>query len=296
MYQILLYYKYTPIHNPQELMHKQRALCERLALKGRILIATEGINGTVEGTVTNTQTYIQEMSKNPSFADINWKKSPGTGNAFPKLKVKVRPEIVTTGIKDKDFGPLKAVTGKYLSCDELYRWYCEGREFYILDMRNDFEYEVGRFKHSIFPQGLYHFRDLIKTIGNISHLKDKTVVTVCTGGVRCETASGLLIKYGFKDVYQLQNGIVTFMEKYPNTFFEGKLYVFDGRMTIGFHTHSQEHKIIGRCRFCQKPSENLVNWHDENGRRVHGILCEDCCAKHTDKLQGQYKQQYLSVG
>lgn len=273
---VLLYYKYIEIENPEKLMESQRKLCETLDLKGRILIAKEGINGTLEGTSENIEKYINEMNKNKRFKDTNWKKSDGTGNAFKKLKVKVRSEIVTTGIANKDFGPLKNVTGKHLSPNELKKWYEEGREFYVVDMRNDYEFEIGRFKNSIWPKGLGHFRDVPKAIKSIKNLKNKTVVTVCTGGVRCETASGLLIKHGFKEVYQLQNGIVTFMEMFPNTFFEGKLLVFDERETIGFNTNSPEHKIVGKCRVCGQKSENLVNYFD-GGKNTYGIICINCC-------------------
>lgn len=257
-------------------MITNRAYCEALDLKGRILVANEGINGTVEGTKSNIEKYIELSEKDKRFRGINWKKSEGTGTAFKKLVVKVRPEIVTTGVANKDFGPLKKVTGRRLSADKLKKWYEEGREFYVVDMRNDYEFEVGRFKNSIWPQGLGHFRDVPRAIKSIEKLKDKTVVTVCTGGVRCETASGLLIKYGFKEVYQLENGIVTFMEKYPNTYFEGKLLVFDQREMIAFNQDSPEHKIVGKCRICAAASENLVNYF-ANGKNTYGIICVDCC-------------------
>lgn len=286
---VLLYYKYIRIKDPKELMTIHRAYCEALDLKGRILIAEEGINGTLEGTDANIKKYIELAETDKRFRNINWKKSSGTGKAFRKLAVKVRPEIVTTGIPNKDFGPLKngphggAMTGKYLSADKLKEWYEKNKEFYIIDMRNDYEFEIGRFKNSIWPQGLGHFRDVPKAIKSIENLKDKTIVTVCTGGVRCETASGLLIKYGFKEVYQLENGIVTFMEKYPNTYFEGKLLVFDQRETIGFNVDSKEHKVIGKCRICSSPSENLVNYWKGNDD-VYGIVCVDCIASNKVKL------------
>lgn len=283
-FKIILYYKYTPIEIPEQFTKHHKEFCKTLGLTGRVLISHEGINGTLEGSVENIEKYMAVMKADPRFSDINWKISEGTGKAFPKLSVKCRKEIVTTGIEDKDFGPLKGVTGKYLSASELYEWYKQGKEFYVVDMRNDYEYEVGRFTNSIFPEGLYHFRDVPSVVEKLAHLKDKTVVTVCTGGVRCETASGLLMKYGFKDVYQLEHGIVTFMEKYPNEFFDGKLYVFDQRMTIGFNTDSPEHKIVGQCRICKNTSEHLVNWN-EHGRRAHGIICEECCESGKVQLQ-----------
>ncbi len=290
-YQILLYYKYVHITDPKSLMDEQRKLCEELGLKGRIIIAEEGLNGTVEGTREATEKYIREVSRDERFGDINWKKSEGNGDAFKKLSIKVRDEIVTTGIKNKDFGPLAKKTGKYLSAEELYKWYLEGREFYVVDMRNDYEYEVGRFKNSIWPEGLGHFRDVVNAVAKITDLKGKTVVTVCTGGVRCETASGLLLKFGFKDVYQLENGIVTFMEQYPNTFFEGKLYVFDSREVMGFNTQSPYHKVIGKCRVCGEQSENLVNYYDGTENK-YGIICISCCKKGTVRLERDYEERF----
>lgn len=292
-YIVLLFYKYVHIKDPKEVMITHRAYCEALDLKGRILIAEEGINGTLEGTDLNIEKYIQLTENDKRFRNINWKKSAGNGKSFPKLKVKVRPEIVTTGIINKDFGPLKRVTGKYLSADELKKWYEEGREFYVVDMRNDYEFEIGRFKNSIWPQGLGHFRDVPKAIKSINKLKNKTVVTVCTGGVRCETASGLLMKYGFKEVYQLQHGIVTFMEKYPNTYFEGKLLVFDQREAIGFNTDSKNYKMIGKCRICGNKSENLEDYFDGK-RNSYGIICLDCIKKGKVELERKPTAQKIS--
>lgn len=284
---VLLYYKYVNIENPKALLESQRDLCKDLNFTGRILIANEGINGTIEGKKSDVELYIKTMKKDKRFKDINWKKSAGTGKAFRKIVVKIRPEIVTTGIPEKDFGPLKQMTGKYLTAEQLYEWYKEKREFYVVDMRNDYEYEVGRFKNSIWPQGLGHFRDVPKAVKSIENLRGKTVVTVCTGGVRCETASGLLLKYGFKDVYQLQNGIVTFMEKYPNLYFEGKLVVFDKREKIAFDSKVNKPKVVGKCRICNKRSENLVNFWKDNVD-TYGIICAACVKNRKVTLSRDY--------
>lgn len=296
-YTIVLFYKYIELENPTQEMNYQREVCKELGLTGRILLAEEGINGTLEGESQKVWEYIKIMQKDERFKDIDFKLAEGTGSAFPRLMIKVRKEIVTTGLQgeDRKIGPLHKTTGKYLSADELYNWYKEGKEFYIIDMRNDFEYDVGRFQNSIWCPDMYHFRDLPKALPQIEHLKNKTVLTVCTGGVRCETASGLLMKYGFKDVYQLHNGIHTFIEKYPNTFFDGKMYVFDGRMVWGFGSDLPEHKSIGKCKICQCASEHFVNWNDEDGTRKHGIICEKCCEKGAVNLQEGYKKQFQNA-
>lgn len=282
MFTILLYYKYVPIENPERLMKEQRRLCESLGLKGRIIVAKEGINGTVEGTTEATEKYISEMVKDARFADIHWKKSEGIGDAFKKLRVRVRDEIVSTHLAERDVDP-RVTTGKYLEPEELHSWIHgpNKQEFYIIDMRNDFEYAVGRFENSIFP-GMEFFRDLPGMLPNIEHLKDKKVLTVCTGGVRCEKASGFLLTQGFSDVYQLKGGIVSYMEKYPNLDFKGKLYVFDKRMIMGFNVEDPAHEVVGKCVKCGVSSERLINCLNDDCSR-HFILCENCADPVTGR-------------
>jgi UPF0176 protein len=272
-YQIIIYYKYVNITEPEKLVDQQKELCANLNLKGRILIAAEGINGTVEGTIEEIEAYCKDLLAKPEFRDMKIKVTPGTGNAFPKLSIKLRKEIVSSHLGEQDFHPSE-FSGKYLSVEELHRWFEEGREFYIIDMRNDYEQKVGHFENSVFS-GMTNFRDLGKIIPNIEHLRDKTVVTVCTYGVRCEKASGLLVKYGFADVYQLQDGIGTYMQKYPNHKFLGKLYVFDGRITLGFNTEDPAYKVVGKCEHCSRPSENYINCAYPECHK-HFICCEDC--------------------
>jgi UPF0176 protein len=275
-YQVLLYYWYGIVEDPAALTEEQRALCERLGLKGRIIISHEGINGTAEGTLEATEEYVAHMQQDPRFATIHFKRSEGTGSAFPKLSVKSRVEIVSSYFGEEDFNPSQ-FTAPYIQAEELHEWITSGKEFYIVDMRNSYEHAVGHFEGSLLPP-LKNFRDLKDSLPEMEHLKDKTVVTVCTGGVRCEKASGFLLKHGFKEVYQLYGGIVTYMEKYPNQHFLGKLYVFDGRITMGFNTDSPEHVVVGRCEKCGKPSENYVN-DDGGAYRKHFICCEECVAK-----------------
>lgn len=275
-YQVLLYYKYVHVPNPKEVMQEQRALCEELHLKGRIIIAEEGINGTVEGTKDATKKYIKAMQKNPLFSDISFKISEGKGNAFPKLSVKVRDEIVTSDVAGLD--PTKT-TGKYIRAEELHNWFMENREFYIVDMRNDYEYMSGFFEGSILS-GFGNFKDLSSITKKLASLKDRTIVTVCTGGVRCEKASGFLVENGFFDVYQLQDGIVSYMEQYPNQHFKGKLYVFDNRLTIGFNTEDPDHEIVGNCMLCGVSNDTYVNCMNHTCHK-HFICCSNCLDTQT---------------
>lgn len=272
-YEVLLFYQYVTIDNPDVVRDLQRRLCEQLELKGRIIIAPNGINGTVEGLQEQTDEYIAVMNQDPRFTDIVYKRSEGTGSAFPKLQVRVRKDLVSDHTEEWGVDP-KKMTGKYLSAEELHDWITTGKKFYIMDMRNDYEHKSGQFEGSILPQ-IETFRDLPKVIPQLKKYDDRPIVTVCTGGIRCERASGLLLKNGFNDVYQLKDGIVTYMEKYPNQDFKGKLYVFDNRILMGFDTDKPSHEVIGKCVFCGSTSENYVNCSNDNCHR-HLIVCESC--------------------
>lgn len=292
-YQILLYYKYIDIKNPFELQKSQKELCERLGLKGRIIIATEGINGTLEGIKENTEEYVKELLSDSRFSDVHMKRSVGTGSAFPKLSIKVRDEIVSAHLGEKDVNPAK-VTGKHLKPEELHEWYQSGKEFYIVDMRNDYEQKVGYFKDSILAP-LSNFRDLPKVIPQIESLKNKTILTVCTGGVRCEKASGFLVKNGFTDVYQLYGGIVSYMELYPNEDYLGKLYVFDGRIVMGFNLDDPKHTVVGKCNKCGNPSDNYIDCYNPkcNKPTRHFICCKNCIDNGDGYCSEECKKQTI---
>ncbi len=291
MYEIILYYKYTPLLDAEALVDKERTLCERLGLKGRILIAPEGINGTLEGTKEAISEYCQNILSDPRFADMNIKRSVGTGNAFPKLKVKLRNEIVSANLGTDDVKPWET-TATHLSAEELDRWFEEKKDFAIVDMRNDYEYKIGRFEGSIDP-GMENFRDLPKVIPKIAHLKDKPVLAVCTGGVRCEKASGYLLKQGFKEVYQLENGIVTYMEKFPNKAFKGKLYVFDDRIAMDFDT-PDNHTVVGKCDVCESSTEQYVNCKNPLCNK-HFLMCDDCKSEKHGFCSENCREKVLQV-
>lgn len=281
MHTILLFYKYMNVADPQALADSQRVVCEKLDLKGRIIVAHEGINATLEGTTENIEKYCTDLVSDARFTDVHLKKSEGTGKAFPKLSVKVRKEIVSLGLPVKQDIDPRTTTGKYLSAAELQEWFASGKKFRIVDMRNDYEHKVGHFKDSVLPP-LHNFRDLPKALPILEPLKEETILTVCTGGVRCEKASGYLVKNGFKDVYQLQGGIVTYMEQFeksaegsrPAQNFLGSLYVFDDRVTMSY-AGAGERPVVGVCECCGIASEKYVNCAIKECHR-HFIICDSC--------------------
>jgi UPF0176 protein len=267
---VILFYRFTPIADPKSVAEKHRQKCLELGLKGRMIVAEEGINATFEGTSDAIEAYKSFLENDPLFAGILIKESVGTGSAFPKLKIVVRNEVVTLGAGSFD---VAQETATELPAAELDAWYANNEDFVVLDLRNDYEIACGKFDKTINP-GLSNFRDLPKKIADIAHLKDKKVVTVCTGGIRCEKATCLLKREGFSDIYQLKDGIHTYMKEHPGKNFKGTLFVFDNRMTTD--VVPTENKVtIGQCFFCTIPTEQYCN--DDSVRPSRKILCCPSC-------------------
>jgi UPF0176 protein len=279
MYTVLLFYKYVTIKNAPELMVYLRGVCEALSLKGRIILAEEGINGTLEGETKDTEKFLGLFLADRRFKDIDVKKSEGTGNAFPKLSIKVRDEIVSTKFP-KSIDPRKK-TAKHIKPEELHDWYEKGKDFVVIDMRNSYEIKSGHFEKTIDP-GLLASRDLPDAIGKLKIHQDKTIITACTGGVRCGKMSAYLLDQGFKDVYQLHNGMHGYMEKYPGKHFKGTLYTFDNRKVMDF---GGEREIIGKCEDCQTTTEDYYDLLEESGKESQVLLCKDCARVRGDSVR-----------
>ncbi|HEX2792737.1 MAG TPA: rhodanese-related sulfurtransferase [Candidatus Paceibacterota bacterium] len=268
-HQVLLFYKYVTIEDPAALAEEVRALATRYSLLGRALIAEEGINATLEGETDATEAFVAELLKDKRLKDMKIKRSGGDGAAFHKLKVKVREEIVGTKFP-KEIDP-RTRTAPHLSAEELKRWYENEEDFVVVDMRNDYEYRSGHFKGSVNP-GMTYSRELPEKLPVLEPYKGKKVVTVCTGGVRCEKMSAYLMANGFSDVYQLDNGMHGYMEKYPGQDFAGTLYTFDNRLTMDF---GGEREVVGRCHVCEASTENYINCANDFCH-LHILVCPSC--------------------
>lgn len=271
---IILFYKYIGIKDVAALIDRERAVCELLGLKGRMLVSVEGINATLEGKTDNIEQYITHILKDPRFKDMNIKRSEGTvnGNAFPRLSIRPKKEIVSTGLPEH-IAPEK-FRAPYIQPYELRQKYERGDDFIIIDMRNDYELAVGQFDKTL-NIGLENSRDLVAATEKIKYKihPDTDIITVCTGGVRCEKMAAYLIDQGFKNVKQLHNGMHAYMEKYPGLDFQGGLYTFDNRKVM--HWGGDNRKVIGQCKFCQTPSERYENCAN-NLCHSHYIVCDDC--------------------
>jgi UPF0176 protein len=282
MNKVILYYKFVPLNDPKMTMLWQKELCSRLGLKGRIIISPHGINGTLGGDIEKLRQYKREMNASDIFRGIQYKWSDGTGKEFPRLRVKVRPELVAFIKPDEvevDEHGVKG-GGKHLKPEQLHKLVEDrGEDVVFFDGRNAYEADIGKFKNAVIPD-TKTTRDFVKELESdkFEQIKDKPVVTYCTGGIRCEALSVLMKNRGFKEVYQMDGGIVKYGEKYGDDgLWEGKLHIFDDRMV---HSFSDKAKDIGRCVHCQDKTSNYENCADVSCNRLV-LLCGNCLEKTT---------------
>jgi UPF0176 protein len=255
-YRVLLYYKYVRIEDPEQFAIDHLNFCKELGLLGRILVSEEGINGTVSGTVEQTDRYMQALREDPRFSDIVFKVDEASGHAFKKMHVRHKKEIVNLSLED-DVNPLE-VTGKHLKPKEFYEQ-MQQEDAIVIDARNDFEYDLGHFRGAVRPD-IKTFRELPDWIReNKDILEGKKILTYCTGGIRCEKFSGWLVKEGHQDVSQLEGGIVTYGKdpEVQGKLWDGKCYVFDERISVP--VNQVEHVIVGQDYFTNEPCERYVN-------------------------------------
>lgn len=256
-FRVLLFYKYVEICNAEAFAQEHLELCKSLGLKGRTLVSEEGINGTVSGTIEQTDAYIAHMNNDERFNDIMWKIDEADGHAFKKMHVRYRPEIVSLQLGEEDLNP-NQVTGQYLSPQEFKEAILD-EDTVVIDARNDYEFDLGHFRGAVRPD-IRNFRELPEWIReNKEKFMDKRVVTYCTGGIRCEKFSGWLVKEGFKDVGQLHGGIATYGKdpEVQGELWDGKMYVFDERIAVDIN--QKEHVIVGKDWFDGTPCERYVN-------------------------------------
>ena len=279
---VILFYKFIDLLDPKAVAESHREKLATLGMKGRMLVAEEGVNGTFEGTRESVDAYLAFLKEDERFRDMKVKESVGTGKSFPKLKIKVRDEVVTLGAGRFD---VAATTATELPAAELQKWYEEDKDFVVLDLRNSYEIASGKFDKTIDP-GLANFRDLPEKVKELGDLKDKKVVTVCTGGIRCEKATCFLKEQGFTDIYQLKDGIHTYMQEFPGEHFKGTLFVFDDRMTTDV-VPIEEKATIGRCTFCSVETENYCS--DDSVRPSKKLLCcAECYEPRKEMLRGAH--------
>ena len=263
--------------DPEAIRLWQRALCHEHGLRGRIIISKDGINGTVGGPITSVKQYVRTMREYAPFRGIDFKWSDGTGNDFPRLRVRVRDEIVTFGVPKEIQVDENGIVGGGVrlsprEVNELVE--TRGEEVVFLDGRNAYEARIGRFRGAIVPD-VATTPDFVRELesGRYDHLKDRPVVTYCTGGIRCEVLSMVMRNRGFREVYQIDGGIVRYAEQYRDKgLWEGSLYVFDGRIRLDYGRHEN---LLGTCDYCGDATNDFRNC-EPSDCRTRILVCTTC--------------------
>ena len=295
MSRVLLFYCFTPLADPEAIRLWQRELCEKLGLRGRILVSEHGINATVGGELKACKQYVKSLKSYAPFKNVDMKWSEGSGldehgmsKDFPRLVVKARPEIVSFGAPDELTVDESGVVGGgiHVRPDEVEDLIKKHPDLVFFDGRNQVEAEIGRFDGAIVPDTstTHDFVTLLDS-GVFDYLKQTPILTYCTGGIRCEVLSALMRNRGFEKVYQLSGGIVRYAEEFGNSGrWIGALTVFDNRETMTF---GPDTAIIGVCYGCGNPAGQLHNC-DDSACQKRLVTCPDCwelpvfCADHAE--------------
>ncbi len=300
-YNTLLYYCYSRIENAEQFTLDHLNYCKSLGLVGRIIVADEGLNGTVSGTVEACEAYMKHVHADERFAKTDFKIDEVDEPSFVKMHVRYKSEIVHSGLRDPNYINPNIETGKHLEPAEFAEM-IDRDDVVIVDVRSNYEHNVGRFKNAI-TFDIDNFRDFPSKINELAQYKDKKILTYCTGGIKCEKASALLLKEGFSDVYQLHGGIIKYGKEAGGKDFEGKCYVFDNRLTVDVNKVNP--KIISKCYNCGKETPKMINCANPECNE-HFTQCDDCgweldgccsttCKEHPRKREYDGTGYYVKV-
>jgi len=240
-------YKFEPLENLDSLIPEFQNKCDELGLKGSVYLSPNGINFSIAGTEENIDTYIEFMEEDSRFSDIPLKKTFSETQPFRRMKVRLKKEIISLG-RD-DINP-RELTGDYISPRELFEMYETKEDVIVLDTRNEYETRVGLFENAIDLQ-LDTFRDFPSAIETLpEEYKDKQIVMYCTGGIRCEKASAVMMKAGFSDVRQLEGGVLDYFKETGGAYWNGDCFVFDERVALDKELKETEYIY---CYICREP-------------------------------------------
>ena len=288
-YNTLLFYCYSTIADAEQFAADHLKFCKNLDLSGRIIVAAEGLNGTVSGTREACKVYMDTLHADYRFADIDFKVDEVDAPSFVKMHVRYKSEIVHSGLRNPEIINPQKQTGKHLEPKEFLAMKDE-EDVVVLDVRSNYEHNLGKFKNAV-TLDIENFRDFPDMINSLAQYRDKKVITYCTGGIKCEKASALLLHEGFKDVYQLHGGIIKYGKEAGGEDFEGKCYVFDNRLSVD--VNSVNPVVISKCYNCGTVTPKMINCAnpecnehftqcDECGTAMDGC-CSDACKAHPRK-------------
>jgi UPF0176 protein len=260
-----------------------------LELVGRIIVADEGLNGTVSGTKASCEAYMNHLKAIPAFESAEFKIDDVEEPSFIKMHCRYKSEIVHSGLRDPGIINPQEKTGIHLEPKEFLEMK-DRDDVVILDVRSNYEHALGKFKNAV-TLDIDNFRDFPAMINALAQYKDKKIITYCTGGIKCEKASALLLHEGFPEVYQLHGGIIKYGKEVGGEDFEGKCYVFDNRVAVDVNKVNPV--VISTCYNCGKTTAKMINCAnpecnehftqcDACGEKLDGC-CSEACQAHPRK-------------
>lgn len=271
-------YRFVELTGLKELREELLGLCKDEGLKGTILLSVEGVNLFVAGAAEGISKLMGRLRKIPGLEDFEGKISESDDQPFRRMLVRIKKEIISFGVEGVEPGRR---TSPKLQAKELKKWLDEGRKITLLDTRNDYEVKLGTFKGAIVPE-IRTFREFPKAVGELpEEMKEETVVMFCTGGIRCEKAGPFMEMEGFKNIYQLDGGILKYFEECGGDYYDGECFVFDQRVGVDPALRETDTAV---CYACQAP---LDAQDQEDVRYVEGVSCPHCFKPELEQMAGR---------
>ncbi len=276
-------YKFVTLENFQGLRQPLHNVLEANQVRGTLLLANEGINGTIAGSRTGINNVLNWLRNDLRLSDIDYKESFTDSMPFNRAKVKLKKEIVTLGVEGID---PKRVVGTYVNPVD-WNQLISDPEVFVVDTRNDYEFKVGTFKNAVNPntESFREFPRFVKE--NLSPEKHKKIAMFCTGGIRCEKSTAFLKEQGFDEVYHLKGGILKYLEEVPatETLWEGECFVFDERVTVNLQLEKGNYD---QCNACRLPITEIDKASD---KYQQGVSCPHCFDKVTAVQKSRFMER-----
>ncbi|WP_170364088.1 oxygen-dependent tRNA uridine(34) hydroxylase TrhO [Ruegeria arenilitoris] len=287
MYTIAALYHFTHFADPDALRAPLLELCRAESVKGTLLLAHEGINGTIAGPRAGIDAVLAHIRALPGCADLEWKEATASQPPFGKMKVRLKKEIVTMGQPDVD---PRARTGHYVEPQD-WNDLIRSDDVVVIDTRNDYEVSIGTFDGAIDPRTA-SFRDFPTWWEQNKHrFHNKRVAMFCTGGIRCEKSTNYLLGQGVEDVYHLKGGILRYLEEVPpeDSTWKGECFVFDNRVSVGHGLVEGPHQL---CHGCRRP---ILPQDRDRPEYEHGVSCHQCIHETSEADKARFRERQKQI-
>jgi len=287
MFTVAALYHFTRFDDPDALRAPLRELCEEKDVRGSLLIAAEGINGTIAGPRAGIDAVLAHIRALPGCADLEWKESTATEAPFARMKVRLKKEIVTMGVPGVD---PKAKVGHYVRSED-WNALISAPDVAVIDTRNDYEIAIGTFEGAVDPETTTFREFPAWWQENKDRFHNKRIAMFCTGGIRCEKSTNYLIEQGVEEVYHLKGGILQYLEDVPeeDSLWHGECFVFDERVSVGHGLKEGPHLL---CRACRRP---LLPEDTNRPEYEKGVSCHQCLSEHSDADRARFRERQKQI-